>query len=63
MHRDSSQVKTGTEHTQTALNLLQKHTKSAVQKAKSKSGCLYSMLIKLLYFNAVNVLIVDPMHD
>ena len=32
-------------------------------KAESESGCRYSVLLKLLYFNAPRMLIVDPMHN
>ena len=32
-------------------------------KAESESGCRYSVLVKLPYFNAPRMLIVDPMHN
>ena len=56
--RENWQLRTGTEHTQAALNLLGKNTESSLMKAESESGCRYSVLVKLPYFNAPRMLIV-----
>ena len=38
-------------------------TKSDRNKAESESGCCYSVLLKLPYFDAPHMLIIDPMHN
>ena len=38
-------------------------TKTRRQNAESKLGCKYSVLLKLPYFDAPRMLIVDPMHN
>ena len=56
-------LRDGAKHTRESLNLLTLNTKSELQKEESKYGCRYSVLIKLPYFNAPRMLIVDPMHN
>ena len=56
-------LRDGAKHTRESLNLLTINTKSELQKEESKYGCRYSVLIKLPYFNAPRMLIVDPMHN
>lgn len=43
--------------------LLNFSTKSELCKAESAAGCKYSVLVKLPYFDAPRMLIVDPMHN
>ena len=38
-------------------------TCSALHEGESESGCRYSVLLKLPYFDALRMLIVDPMHN
>ena len=54
--------RTGPRHVQDAVSLLNIRTKTELQKAESRLGCRYSVLLKLPYFNALRMLIVDPMH-
>ena len=37
-------------------------TKTALRKMESKLGCRYSSLLKLPYFDAPTMLVIDPMH-
>ena len=60
--RENWRLRTGTEHKQLACNL-SKTTKSQRYAAESASGCRYSVLSKLPYFNAPRMLIIDPMHN
>ena len=55
--------KLGTEHTKASLELLSINTSSALRKAESDHGCRYSVLMKLPYFDAPRMLIIDPMHN
>ena len=62
-NRDSWQLRNSTEHNRDALESLKANSASALQKMESDKGCRYSVLIKLPYFNAPRMLIVDPMHN
>lgn len=53
----------GAKHTSDSLRLLTINTKTKLQQEESSNGCRYSVLIKLPYFNAPRMLIVDPMHN
>ena len=61
--RDSWQSRSGSKHAQDACSLLNMRTKTDLQKAESELGCRYSVLLKLPYFNAPRMLIIDPMHN
>ena len=61
--RDSWPIGTGSKHANDACSLLNMRTKTDLQKAESKLGCRYSALVKLPYFNAPRMLIIDPMHN
>lgn len=61
--RDNWPCRSGTRHAQDAISLLNIRTKTELQKAESQLGCRYSVLLKLPYFNAHRMLIVDPMHN
>ena len=56
-------LRSGTKHTDDACSLLSKKTKTELQKAESELGCKYTPLIKLPYFDAPRMLIIDPMHN
>ena len=61
--RDNWPSRSGTRHAQNALSLMNIATKTRRQNAESKLGCKYSVLLKLPYFDAPRMLIVDPMHN
>lgn len=61
--RDNWPCRSGTRHAQDAVSLLNIQTKTKLQKAESQLGCRYSVLLKLPYFDAPRMLIVDPMHN
>ena len=56
-------LRSGTKHADDACSLLSKKTKTELQKAESELGCKYTPLIKLPYFDAPRMLIIDPMHN
>lgn len=61
--RENWQMRNGADHAKTALDLTNITTKTALEKAESESGCRYSVLLKLPYFDAPRMLVVDPMHN
>lgn len=61
--RENWRVRTGAEHRELVSQLQSKATKSERNKAESESGCRYSVLLKLPYFDAPRMLIIDPMHN
>ena len=50
-------------HRQAALSLKNFKTKTEQISRESSAGCKYSSLLKLPYFDAPRMLIVDPMHN
>ena len=60
---DSWPARSGPRHAKDACSLLNMRTKTDLQKAESELGCQYSALLKLPYFNAPRMLIIDPMHN
>ena len=61
--RENWRERTGAEHRELVFQLQSKVTKSDRNKAESESGCRYSVLLKLPYFDAPRMLIIDPMHN
>lgn len=61
--RENWQLRSGSEHTRIASKLRKFNTKSDMEKSESKSGCRYSILLKLPYFDPPRMLVVDPMHN
>ena len=61
--RENWRQRTGAEHKLLASRLQSKVTKSERDEAESASGCRYSVLLELPYFDAPRMLIVDPMHN
>ena len=57
------QVRTGADHREKASKLKRFTTLAEQQANESKSGCRYSELLRLPYFDAPKMLIVDPMHN
>ena len=50
--RENWIIRTGSVHRQAALKLKNPITRSALQAGESESGCRYSVLLKLPYFDA-----------
>ena len=61
--RQNWPLRSGPDHRAKAESLLQCVTKTELQQAESKTGCRYSVLLQLPYFDAPKMLIVDPMHN
>lgn len=61
--RENWPRRTGESHRIDAESLLLCVTKSSFEQMKTQLGCRYSVLLKLPYFNAPRMLIVDPMHN
>ena len=50
-------------HNTAAFKIKNLKTLTAIEKEESNSGCRYSELLLLPYFNAPKMLIIDPMHN
>ena len=61
--RENWQLTNAAEHRQLASTTLSKTTKCDRNATESASGCRYSVLLKLPYFDAPRMLIIDPMHN
>ena len=61
--RESWPPRTGKRHREDAETLLACNTKKELEGSESKLGCRYSVLLRLPYFDAPRMLIVDPMHN
>lgn len=55
--------RSGLKHVEDARSLLNIRTKTDLQKRESELGCRYSVLLKLPYFDAPRMHIIDPMHN
>ena len=55
--------RSGSKHSIDACSILGMKTKADRRKKESELGCRYSVLLKLPYFDAPRMLIVDPMHN
>ena len=42
---------------------MQSKSKSEASKLESEFGCRYSVLLELFYFDPVQMLLIDPMHN
>ena len=60
--RENWQPRTREEHNDDALALKKLTTTSAVEHAERKAGCRYSELLRLPYFDAPKMIIINPMH-
>ena len=61
--RENWTCRLGPRHAQDACSLLNIRTKTELKKSESDLGCRYTVLLKLPYFDAPRMLIVDPMHN
>ena len=61
--RDVWVHRTNREHREDIKKILACSTKTERQREESKSGCRYSSLLQLPYFDPVRMLIIDPMHN
>lgn len=61
--RDTFVARSGTEHRALFLGTLNAHTQTERDRLESTSGCRYSVLSCLPYFDAPRMLVVDPMHN
>lgn len=51
-------------HITSTIKLIQQcSTKTARAAMESEFGCRYSVLTKLPYFDPINMLVIDPMHN
>ena len=56
-------LRSGQQHRDNVDKVLSCVTKTAREKKESELGCRYSCLLQLPYFDAVRMLIIDPMHN
>lgn len=61
--RDRWPPRSGDTHRQVANSLKNFRTKAQQTTEESKAGCRYSELLRLPYFDAPRMLVVDPMHN
>ncbi len=61
-NRDEWPPRCGRSHRQVACSLKNFTTKSEQATKESNAGCRYSELLRLPYFDAPHMLVVDPMH-
>lgn len=55
--------RTNSSHRQHTSDIKRSKTKAERSRLESKYGCRYSVLLKLPYFDAVRMTIIDPMHN
>ena len=60
--RESWHMRTNDSHRRDVAKLSSCKTKSELRKKESELGCRYSSLLKLPYFDAPTMLVIDPMH-
>ena len=61
--RQNWPLRTGTAHQQNAKKLRSAKTANELEAKESSSGCKFSELLELPYFDAPRMLIIDPMHN
>lgn len=62
-NRDSWEERTSAKHRENARKTQNCRTQSEQNERESETGCRYSVLLKLSYFDAPRMLVVDPMHN
>ena len=62
-NRDDWPPKTLREHKEAALKHQQVTNRTAQKDIERESGCRYSVLLKLPYFDPIRMCVVDPMHN
>ena len=60
--REAWVMRTNESHRRDVAKLSSCNTKSGLRKKESELGCRYSSLLKLPYFDAPTMLVIDPMH-
>ena len=61
--RENWVARSGSRHAQDAYSLLNITTNTELRNRERELGCRYSVLLKLPYFDAPRMLVVDPMHN
>lgn len=61
--REKWPLRSGNSHRQTAISLRNFKTKTQQAAKEANAGCRYSELLRLPYFDAPRMLVVDPMHN
>ena len=61
--RENWALRSASEHKTFALKTLSENTQAKRDQVESHSGCRYSVLLDLLYFDAPRMLVIDPMHN
>ena len=61
--REKWVLRSGSDHKRKCLNILDTATQSERNSLESSSGCRYSVLVCLPYFDSPRMLVVDPMHN
>lgn len=62
-NRDSWTLRTNAEHCQHVREIQDATTVTLHNALESKSGCRYSVLLELSYFDPTRMVVVDPMHN
>ena len=62
-NRDSWKKRTNSQHRSDVEKIRKAKTKTERTKLESEFGCRYSVLLDLPYFDPVNMLLIDPMHN
>ena len=61
--RENWIVRSNKKHREDVKVTLSCHSKTAQEEKESRLGCRYSYLLQLPYFDAVCMLVIDPMHN
>ena len=61
--RDSWDTRSVTQHCDDVKKVLKETTKTKIQKAESKYGVRYSVLLELCYFDPIRYTVIDVMHN
>ena len=62
-NRGGWQLRTNARHHSDVVKLLKCKSKTERKKAESPLGCRYSVLLELPYFQPIEMLLIDPMHN
>ena len=62
-NRGGWQLRTNAHHRSDVVKLLKCKSKTEQKKAESRLGCRYSVLLELPYFQPIEMLLIDPMHN
>ena len=62
-NRDNWTLRSNRQHRDDVKATMTCHTKTSRERKEAEVGCRYSCLLQLPYFDAVRMLIIDPMHN